>query len=73
LCSDADEQLQFDTISAGNVPTLFLGRAYTNGAVNIMALQKMQKLLVCVLSLSLMLRRMYTAQEATRFKPMFEH
>lgn len=47
--SEADEQLQFDTITAGNVPTMFLGRAYTNGAVNLMALHKMQKLLVRVL------------------------
>lgn len=45
--SDQDEKLQFDTIAAGNVPTLFVGRAYTNGAVNVMALHKMQKLLVC--------------------------
>lgn len=44
--SDADEQLQFDTIAAGNIPTLFLGRAYTNGPVNLMALHKMQNLLV---------------------------
>ena len=47
--SEGDEQLQFETIAAGNVPTIFVGRAYTNGAVNVIALHKMQKLLVCFL------------------------
>jgi hypothetical protein len=42
--SEDDEQHQFDTIVAGNVPTLFLGRAYTNGALNIMAMKKMQSM-----------------------------
>lgn len=43
--TEDDEQHQFDTITAGNVPTLFLGHAYTNGAVNIMAMKKMQSML----------------------------
>lgn len=43
--SDEDEQHQFDTITAGNVPALFLGKAYTNAAVNIIGMHKMQKLL----------------------------
>lgn len=43
--SDEDEQYQLDTITAGNVPALFLGKAYTNAAVNIIGMHKMQKLL----------------------------
>lgn len=42
--SDEDEQHQFDTITAGNVPALFLGKAYTNAAVNVIGMHKMQKL-----------------------------
>ena len=62
--SEGDEQLQFDTIAAGNVPTVFVGRAYTNGAVNVMALQKMQKLLVCILRFLLLCLLHMLSQES---------
>lgn len=66
--SEGDEQLQFDTIAAGNVPTVFVGRAYTNGAVNVMALQKMQKLLVCILRFLLLgLLHMLSQESVARY------
>lgn len=43
--SDDDEEFQLQTITSGNVPALFLGKAYTNAAVNIIGMHKMQKLL----------------------------
>jgi hypothetical protein len=42
--TDEDEDRQLELIRSGQVPTLFLGSAYTNGAVNTMGVQKMHRL-----------------------------
>lgn len=44
LVEEAAELSPVELARSGSVPTLFLGNVYTNGAVNIMGVQKMQRL-----------------------------